>query len=1167
MEKQGETSHSSSSRISPPTLRLRSPPSSIYESTIITTNDDHDNDDNHQNYQHHDQRPDDHPYISTPKKDRNEEVPSASLVSTPQTPGLVWARRTRDAGGDTRAYRMGKDKAGWEHLPLNILHLILGYTIDQPLPQNCLNSAWMDKPRCHEIVKAIQQRILLCQLRCICPGWKGAVDSHPFWPSYTLLLDPSRPHSSTLDDIFSASLIPSTPSFPTLFHRARFTTLKVCLACRLNHPARMGLYPAVPRRLTYTKRLGFAPTCAKHHLHTCSSCMREFGIESLSPTGHRRWISTAPSPAEGGIAIDKGLVPCSRGDIDEHGLPRYQDELICKGCRMSAIDRELQRQLVDCARGGPLRGMKEEWTTSGDIQNYINHSTDTASIQIERVLEERWLIQHTRYMELLDTAIELQDREASFKMAYITRNIIETDAQRDVRLKLEYELRGEDFKGYESAQDRMERNDLYNTWYLEAQSKKRGPREKGTTKALRLTSAGQWVIEDVSDESDEGEEEEEEVEEIRLNGLNVKWERKLRVGCINDWLNDRIRFGFWVSPSDEVAQLSILSQAQQASTIHTPFERISMYARNPFEKYANFTYTPPIAQVDSAGLIDLESHQHAADPFLPHDRLLDTLDWQYREKLRKKLSWPMVRLVDSILNWFEGDDEQAERHCATLPFSRVVTLLNDWRHWIPKDMLEALRKEADEKDEDDDLLEDDESSSHAGSDDHLHNSNNARESHSPKIELVKEERKDPTLAGYGIKTIEFASPQNHNVQVAPVDVTTRTNVTGVQGKDEISPKLGKRKSPVEEEDDIVSAADLPKKIRHAPNIQHGPPSAPVPTPPTAKSDIVLDTAAREVLPFPKQRDINGPTETLTLSATSEEIIISAVPSEIDSSVINLHSPSKAPALAKAPDSAERPLQDDAAEEDEGLFERSGTEESSHETIGTMPITPETEEDWTDMSNDYEMTDSSHDDMTTGLVGEGVLFPVKSAGIVSDTAPLSISLTSASNGNEQLAMPLPSDRRIASSMDNQTMHDQIEDEIEDEDEDQSLSDEDDDEDEDEDEEPVITEDSSDTDTSKAFGLIKDFITQHEDRIPFLPIPPGGEGESAKWNLGEGTEKIIMELWYEKREILRRCSCRICERGIIARYGVGVGAGGDGHHGNPARFQIRDLMMSPQKHVAY
>ena len=71
---------------------------------------------------------------------------------------------------------------------------------------------------------------------------------------YSLPLEPSRHHHSSISDLRAERLTPSTPSFPTLFHRSRHTALDVCLACRINNLSRVGLYPANNKRITATSK-------------------------------------------------------------------------------------------------------------------------------------------------------------------------------------------------------------------------------------------------------------------------------------------------------------------------------------------------------------------------------------------------------------------------------------------------------------------------------------------------------------------------------------------------------------------------------------------------------------------------------------------------------------------------------------------------------------------------------------------------------------------------------------------------------------------------------------------------------------------------------------------------------------------------------------------------
>ncbi|WWC71125.1 uncharacterized protein I206_105078 [Kwoniella pini CBS 10737] len=1027
----------------------------------------------------------------TPSPDVGTEVEGKTILDEegisksvcPNSPGLVWKKKEilESSGhgiGGSRKMGVGKGKAGWQDLPVNILHLILSHASNHELPPNCLNIAWNGRPRSQEIIQALQQRIELCELRKICFKWKNAVDSHPFWPAFTLLLDPSRPHCSTLDDIHSASLIPSTPSFPTLFHRARFTTLHVCLACRLNHPCRIGLYPAVKRRITYTQRLGYAPTCEKHYLHTCSSCMREFGIESLSPIGNqRRWILNTPSPTDGGVPIDKGLIPSNRGDIDEEGHRRYKDVLICKACRFMAISNELSRALVSCARGSQVRGLNEDWTTSEHIVEYIERSIDTVPIQVERALEVRWLVGHTRYIELIATAQELQNIEQTMKMEFITNGIVENEYAKNYRLQLEYELRGEDYKEIESSQDKIEKVNMYNSWQHQLQAKRRR-REKTSMHHLRSTAQGRWVLNIMPDgfDHDDEEEEEEEVEEIGKNGLNGKWETKLQAGCVNDWLNDRIRFGFWVSPSDEVGQHSI-SNRPEIPSFHTSFRDISLNTQHPFAKYFDIDYDSSNAQEDSAGLMNLDPPITRVDPFLPPQRLLESLDKLYEEKLRRQLHFPLKRLVDSIKNWFEGDEEQAERYCSSLAIHKIVEQLNSWELWTPTNVLEEMKRSVN-------------GPSHSegpsmapGTAGPQHQQQQKQEKlPSPKIELVQDEYKSPTLADYGIRKIEFAVPGENEFyeagEVAQPQLAKEKNQ---------SPNLGKRKA-LNDGADELSIADLPKKTRHSPAHERSVPlsvSSGLAAITTNTMDLGVQSTGSPNSPEEIIRTATDNPKSSSATAMNEQYV---PPKAVHTNpIFDSASPS---VYSSTADGTLIPEEEDA---DDALFERSETEASSHDTLGTMPITPETEGDWTDISNDYEVDDEVPNSGGSKIIGhqqEEVITILASATGPKPFVPETYSAISSSDDSYVTA-------------------------------------------EFEEEESVEGESDFKEKGIKAMDLLKEWILNDKSYIPFLPISPNGK----KWTFGKDTEKIIMDLWYDQREILRRCNCKICERGRISRYGNG------------------------------
>jgi hypothetical protein len=275
------------------------------------------------------------------------------------------------------------------------------------------------------------------------------VDSHPFWPAYTLVLDPSRQHQSTVDDLTSSTLTPSTPSFPTLFHRARSTTLSTCLACKLNHPERLGFYPANPKKITPTSKFGWAPTCNAHWSNFCIGCMME-----------------QPNIRGTDIRNFQALAVFEDTDTDEHGRTRpwTRSSKLCVGCRKAAIHREIDYWLKLCARGGVLRGLgRVDLTKSMAYTEYTSGAYGRARPAAYHTVERVWLMDHTRWNELFSAAQSLQTNAKLIKRVYINSGHTENESNRAYRHSLMQELRGDDTE-VDVRKDEATMDALYKNW-------------------------------------------------------------------------------------------------------------------------------------------------------------------------------------------------------------------------------------------------------------------------------------------------------------------------------------------------------------------------------------------------------------------------------------------------------------------------------------------------------------------------------------------------------------------------------------------------------------------------------------------------------------------------------------------------------------------------------
>jgi hypothetical protein len=273
------------------------------------------------------------------------------------------------------------------------------------------------------------------------------VDSHSFWPHYTLILDPSKGHTSTVADLRSSRTTPSTPSYPSLFHRARSLTLEVCLPCRLNQPNRLGLYPAHPKAITYSNHLGFIPTCHKHMAKYCSCCLRAENPAFNNPD-------------------DAVILQARPRDLDDKGR-YYRNPIVCGECREGTLRIHIEKELVNCARGGPLAGRAFSIVDTLSAQEYLSPYAQYNVIDSARfAIRESWMINQTVYSSLEPILIELQRCENQIKREFIFENGWESQQMRAKRTELVQRLFDEPIQNLAEFAPRIikEINDQYPEW-------------------------------------------------------------------------------------------------------------------------------------------------------------------------------------------------------------------------------------------------------------------------------------------------------------------------------------------------------------------------------------------------------------------------------------------------------------------------------------------------------------------------------------------------------------------------------------------------------------------------------------------------------------------------------------------------------------------------------
>ncbi|WVQ84217.1 hypothetical protein IAT38_006368 [Cryptococcus sp. DSM 104549] len=1070
--------------------------------------------------------------------------------------GLQWNPKERreslysESGGVRQ--KSSKDRSGWGNLPVNVLHTILEFAQEGTGLDHVLQMHYGNKPKTKEIAVGLVQRVWFCRMRSVCTGWRNAVDSHSFWPEYTLLIDPSRHHSSTIDDFHESRLTPSTPSFPTLFHRARHTTLSTCIACRLNHPSRLGLYPAVRKRLTYTPRFGLTPTCERHAATFCTGCMRESeppGPARLTPThavgyGHPGFNGGYPgsiSPHERPAVPALTLQPANHGDVDECGLRRAPGSAVCSDCRKVAIWSEIQRELVQCARSGRVRGLRGPWLGNERVHEYIHLNSGTAPAQAYYAVEEQWLMDQTRWTELFDTALQLQNHEKVLKMQFLKGIVEETEAQRGARIARLAELRGEDTDGRETEEDAAEIDALYRQWWKEFE-----------------------------DDDFSSEDEDEDLD------LSDKYKLKLKNGCINDFIADRVRHAFWVSPADEVHKLvsdDLMNRHDRSGAIHTAFVDIAANYTHPFNGYVDsFEYEPPEAMADSSGLISVYPSRTAdgpMDPFLPPERLLRELDAVFCRVLAGRLSSAMRVIVRNIWEHVEGDDDAAEKRCAELQLDDLLARLTAWQIWVPTGLVENV-KVAELKRELESTMEEERAMKAL-----------EKEMRGPRVEVVED---GEVVREAGVKEVRF-SPVEDIREISDV----ATEVTEVESD---APSLGKRKSPDTGNTSPSSTLPSEKRSRSSPPTTFTPPQLPLskssattprPTTPPTQLKSRVDSPShgkRKEPPSPVSHHIDRTKRQVTPPRPPRFDMVDGDGAK-RTRVEVLGDEASAPASSMP--SSPTPVVPRVVEtEEEGGTSPTATSHGSSEvTVGTMPVTPE--EDWEEVGmvevkggTDAEAREEGQVQSSVAVkLGkrrveveakmEGAVeinipdHKVVSAPAVTTAEAISAttdpsSTTTTPAGDSPMPDPVPDD---ADTPDTTDVPDAalmaaaaaaaaaaVEPEYDTES--SSLYS--------DDTTPSLPADSGDVSSAGAgsgssldeLACAHDRLTRYmhraEQRIPFIPLPtrggpvtvsgPGGANPRTVFipslNLGSGASRVLMTTWWEARDELRECKCGICER---------------------------------------
>jgi hypothetical protein len=153
-----------------------------------------------------------------------------------------------------------------------------------------------------------------------------------------------------------------------------------------------------------------------------------------------------------------------------------------------------------------------------------------------------------------------------------------------------------------------------------------------------------------------------------------QWARKLRTGCINTFVRDRIRCGIWVSPADEIEHLA------SGKDIYAPLRTIAQSAGHPFGHEIGLDDYSWLALFEHPhrAWINLDLPANGLGPMLPTPALAKDLETAFGIRLQLVLR----RVFDEIVGMYEGDfGDQAEEACKRVTVDDLLDLLHNQNVW------------------------------------------------------------------------------------------------------------------------------------------------------------------------------------------------------------------------------------------------------------------------------------------------------------------------------------------------------------------------------------------------------------------------------------------------------------------------------------------------------
>lgn len=484
------------------------------------------------------------------------------------------------------------------------------------------------------VALALTQRKWLSTARLVSAGWCAAsefvirrvevdhhpsVDSHPFWTQYEATLSPA-----TTDD--DQNINKTGPSL-TPYQSARRATMAVCIPCRLSlrnpYPGR-GL-PGQAQRLP-TLLYGPVAACQFHaEGGFCHDCLRE---NVLSAAGR-----DATDPISLRITDPK--------DCDITGVVRGR-RYTCHHCRQATISAAIERELILCARGDYVRGLDAPWQYTAPFQDYVWEAEGSSDRQAKRAVEELFLGQHTRWNDWERKMLEVQRDLTLLKLfhyecrpAAMIRNQIDKVRQ---FCSLVWGEENEELVDFLRLQ-RGWRHDIDTGRYTDRDYRldltrfRAGQRDQKLWDYLRLL----------------------------LHGV-----------CINAWAHDRVEYGLWVLPSDDIEQT-----IRPEKRLFTPLREYALRTFNPVkQEEARFGANNQDALAQGDGQFKF-GHTSA---IFPPERILNLMNEKFTSLLVRRLEMPLSTIADyKSRTCGDGD---AQKVCEAMQLPDILGLLRNEASWL-----------------------------------------------------------------------------------------------------------------------------------------------------------------------------------------------------------------------------------------------------------------------------------------------------------------------------------------------------------------------------------------------------------------------------------------------------------------------------------------------------